>query len=90
MQGTPVCAGWATIAVVLQPATVYQLLPSIAAWLGLTRQETTLLSTVADGLPAKQIATVLGLSTLTVNTHLRSIYRKAGVSGREQLLARMR
>lgn len=39
------------------------------------------------GLPARHIARDLYLAVPTVNAHLQSIYRKAGVTGREQLLA---
>jgi DNA-binding CsgD family transcriptional regulator len=43
----------------------------------------------ALGLPARHLSRRLSLSELTVNGHLGSIYRKAGVSGRDELLARL-
>ena len=46
-----------------------------------------MLALVASGLAAKQIARRLGVSVLTVNDHLRSIYRKADVRGRDELLS---
>lgn len=79
----------ATVAVVLQPATLQQLLPVVAAWYGLTRREAEVLHLLARGLAAKQMSARLHLSVLTVNDHLKAIYRKADVSGREDLLARL-
>ncbi len=38
---------------------------------------------------AKHMGRRLELSVLTINDHLRSAYRKAAVSGREELLARL-
>lgn len=49
---------------------------------GLTRREVDVLRLVAQGLTDAQIADELVLSTRTVSTHLRSIYRKLSVSSR--------
>ena len=89
VHGAPMEAGPAAVAVVLQPASLRQVLPAAAAWFGLTRRESDVLHLVADGMPAKQMARRLQLSVLTINDHLRSAYRKADVSGREELLARL-
>lgn len=75
------------VTVVIQPASVRQVLPAFAAWSGLSQRESEVLDLVADGLAAKQIARRLDLSVLTVNDHLRSTYRKTGVTGRDELLA---
>ncbi|MFF4726222.1 LuxR C-terminal-related transcriptional regulator [Streptomyces mirabilis] len=40
-----------------------------------------------EGLAAKNIARRLELSQHTVNDHSRAVYRKLGVSGREELFA---
>lgn len=45
----------------------------------LTPKELEILRLVQTGLPAKSIATQLGISIFTVNQHLRSIYRKLNV-----------
>jgi DNA-binding CsgD family transcriptional regulator len=89
VQGLRTDSGSASVTVVLQPATLRQLLPAAAAWFGLTARETEVLDLVARGLPAKQMARQLQLSVLTVNDHLDGIYRKAVVSGREELLAHL-
>lgn len=78
-----------TIAVVLTPAGLGQVLPAASAWLGLTRRENDVLGLVALGLPARHISRRLGLSDLTINDHLGSIYRKSATSGRQELLARL-
>jgi non-specific serine/threonine protein kinase len=49
---------------------------------GLTPRERDVLRLVARGMTDAQVAGVLVLSPRTVNTHLRSIYRKLGVASR--------
>jgi DNA-binding CsgD family transcriptional regulator len=87
LHGNRIDAGPADVAVIIQPPALSELLPAVDALLGLTRREAEVLRLVADGLPTKQIATRLGLAQETVNTHLRSMYRKADVTGRAELLA---
>ena len=48
----------------------------------LSERETEILVLVADGLTNPQVAQRLYLSPRTVGQHLRSIYRKLGVSSR--------
>jgi ATP/maltotriose-dependent transcriptional regulator MalT len=50
--------------------------------------ELTVLRLLATDLSARQIAEELFLSPNTVRSHTRSIYRKLGVSSREQAVAR--
>jgi DNA-binding CsgD family transcriptional regulator len=87
ISGTRTHAPPVDVTVVIQPANLHQTLPAFAAWCGLSRREAQVLQLVAGGLAAKQMARRLDLSVLTVNDHLRSTYRKAGISGREELLA---
>ena len=72
------------VAVVLQAGDLGTVAPAFAAWCGLSPKESEVLHLVASGLAAKQIARRLRLSVLTVNDHLKSVYRKAHVNSRER------
>jgi DNA-binding NarL/FixJ family response regulator len=52
------------------------------SWQSLTPHEIEVLRLLAQGLPSAQIAEQLVISLLTVNTHVRSIYSKLGVTSR--------
>ncbi|MGH2636240.1 MAG: response regulator [Actinomycetota bacterium] len=54
----------------------------------LTERELEILQYVAVGLSVKQVATRLGLSPRTIETHLAKLYRKLGVRNRVQALSR--
>jgi DNA-binding CsgD family transcriptional regulator len=77
----------ADVAVTLHAANTRCLLPTASARWGLTARETAVLSKLVDGRAAKQIARTLEISPATVNAHLKAMYRKAGVTGRQEMLA---
>jgi len=54
---------------------------------GLTQRESEILSFVVNGLSNRAIATKLVIGDETVKSHLRSIYRKLGVSDRTGAVA---
>lgn len=56
---------------------------------GMTRRETEAVRLLRAGLSNKEIASRLFVSPRTVENHLRSIYAKAGVNTRAQLLVRV-
>lgn len=56
----------------------------------LTARETQILEYLAEGRTAAAIASRLGLSRRTVEAHLANAYRKLGVHGRFEALARVR
>jgi DNA-binding NarL/FixJ family response regulator len=58
-----------------------------AHW-GLSARESETLALVATGMPNRAIANAMFVSENTVRTHLKSIFRKLGVSNRSQALAR--
>jgi DNA-binding CsgD family transcriptional regulator len=51
----------------------------------LTGQERLIAAKVAGGATSKEVAELLFLSPRTIDTHLRNIYRKLGISSRRQL-----
>lgn len=89
VEGMALPLGEADVAVVLQPATVAQLVGTVAAYHGLTPREAEILDLVVHGLPGKLVARELGIALVTVNGHLKSLYRKCGVAGRDELLGRL-
>lgn len=74
-------------AIIIETATSEQLLPSFCDWYRITARESQVIEHLLDATAPKQIARRLGLSTYTVNDHLKAIFRKTGVSGRDELLA---
>jgi DNA-binding CsgD family transcriptional regulator len=89
VEATAMPVSEADVAVVLHPATTRELLKAVAAHHALTARESDVLDLLAQGLASKHIARELSISLLTVNGHLRSIYRKCATTGREELLARL-
>nr|WP_198346459.1 helix-turn-helix transcriptional regulator [Nocardioides sp. MAH-18] len=77
-------------AVVLRPGDVGTVAPAFARWAGFSRRETAVLLLLADGRTSRGVARELGISPYTVDDHLASLYRKAGVRGRDELLALVR
>jgi two-component system, NarL family, nitrate/nitrite response regulator NarL len=64
-----------------EPASVG---PRGAGFPGLTQREREVMSLLVQGLPNKEIGQRLKIEVVTVALHLRSIYRKLGVSSRTQ------
>lgn len=60
--------------------------PALSPALGEREEE--VLGWLMKGLSAQAVATRLGIAESTVKKHMHSIYRKKGVSGRAQLMAR--
>ncbi|MEV5976390.1 helix-turn-helix transcriptional regulator [Streptomyces sp. NPDC052114] len=75
------------VVVTLQPAPAAELLPALAQWYGISRRERAVVEQALQGLAVKQIARRLDLSPHTVNDHFKAVYRKTGVTGREELIA---
>lgn len=63
---------------------------SPAAALGFTWREVELLGYLLAGQRTEHIAAALGCATATVSHHLTHMYKKAAVSGRAELVARVR
>ena len=63
---------------------------ALARRAGLTQREATVFSLVAAGKSNKEIAQELGISPHTIRTHVCSIIRRLGVSGRIEAINRVR
>ena len=89
LRASRIDAAPADVAVTLHAANTRCLVPTASARWGLTAREAEVLGKVVEGRGAKQIARTLEIALGTVNTHLKAVYRKAGVAGRQELLANL-
>jgi DNA-binding CsgD family transcriptional regulator len=76
-------------AVVIEPAKASEVAPLIVDAYELTPREVDVTRALARGLSTNEIAAELHLSRYTVQDHLKSVYEKAGVSSRGELVAKM-
>jgi DNA-binding CsgD family transcriptional regulator len=77
------------VAVVVQHARPVEIVPLMLASYGLTHREAEVAQLALLGLPTKAIAGRLGISPYTAQDHLRVIYAKLEVPGRQELAARV-
>jgi DNA-binding CsgD family transcriptional regulator len=77
------------VAVLIEAARPAELAPLLAAAYGFTPSERQVTELVAQGLPTRQIADRLKVSTYTVQDHLKSIFAKSGTGSRGDLVARL-
>jgi DNA-binding CsgD family transcriptional regulator len=75
------------VAVTIDSASGGVLLPAVASWFGITPREQAVVRHALAGSPAKRIARELDVSLYTVNDHLKAVYRRTGLAGREELAA---
>jgi DNA-binding CsgD family transcriptional regulator len=75
------------IAVVVEEAAPAEVAPVIMSAYGLTDREKTICGLVCQGLPTRQIADRLHLTTDTVQDHLKSVFDKTGVRSRGEVVA---
>ncbi|WP_328876013.1 helix-turn-helix transcriptional regulator [Streptomyces sp. NBC_00287] len=77
------------VALVIEPATPADLAVLVADAYGLTSRELQITQLVARGKTTAEIATTLVISPHTVRDHLKTVFAKAGVSSRGELVARL-
>jgi DNA-binding CsgD family transcriptional regulator len=77
------------VAVFIEPSRPLEIASLILQAYGLTKREGEVVRLVLHGLDTEQIANVLGISPYTVQDHLKSIFDKAEVSSRKELVARI-
>ncbi|WP_020673940.1 helix-turn-helix transcriptional regulator [Amycolatopsis nigrescens] len=75
------------VAVIVQAAGGPLLLATLAAWYGITARERQVVEHLCAGEAPKRIARRLDVSVNTVNGHVREVYRKTGLAGRDELAA---
>ncbi|SHF93326.1 response regulator transcription factor [Streptoalloteichus hindustanus] len=75
------------VAITIRHGAGAPLLTALAAWYRITPREKDVVSLLLRGEPTKRIARYLKLSPHTVHDHLRSVYRKTGVTNRDELVA---
>jgi len=90
LHASPVSGGAGRrVAIVLQAATPPAIAPLISAAYGLTPRERELIELVLHGTGTAEIAAQLFISPHTVQGHIKSIFAKAGVRSRRELVGRV-
>ncbi|WP_328728044.1 LuxR C-terminal-related transcriptional regulator [Streptomyces jietaisiensis] len=79
----------AAVAVTLHPAPAAEVAEVLQLAYGLTPREREVLAKVVAGLPSREVARDLHLTTGTVRDHLRSVFAKTGTHSRTELVARI-
>ncbi|WP_426243413.1 helix-turn-helix transcriptional regulator [Nocardioides sp. LHG3406-4] len=80
--------GSAPIAVTMDETTPLERLEVFTRAFGLSPRETTLVGLLAGGLDTNAVADRLGVSPLTVQDHLKSVFDRTGSRNRRSLLSR--
>jgi DNA-binding CsgD family transcriptional regulator len=75
------------IAVIIEEPSPAEIAPILMMAYGLTKQEQVVTGLVCRGLSTTEIASRLRITPHTIQTHLKSIFEKTGVSSRRELVA---
>ncbi|MGA9279191.1 helix-turn-helix transcriptional regulator [Ilumatobacter sp.] len=89
MHVAPMDGNDGTVSVTIDAAAPGDLVPILLDSYGLSEREVEIVLQLCRGIGTKEIAVELMISVHTVRDHLKSIFEKAGVNSRGELVARM-